>query len=244
MDGGRIPSSCNLCHDGQPIDLKEIKKYLKGQGPGWRFTRRRERLTAIGDEDMNTGSGNKRYNVVFLDRQQRDNNAMLEQVLSQHGDTLRRFLRLRLAHEADREDIVQELLLKLSRVDDLADKLAEHSGNTRYYLFSILTNLIVDRQRYAVRRKSGLHDSFDDNHSPPQQDTPESIVATQEQLGRAVQLLKRMKPQYRQVFLLSRLHYKSYPQIATELGISESSVERYMSIVLEKLRKGLAREQS
>ena len=191
---------------------------------------------------MNTDPEIDHPNVVFLDRQQREKNVLLKQILKRHGEDLRRFLQIRLAHEADQEDIIQELLLRLSRMDDLVDRLSEKSGNTRYYLFSILTSLIIDRQRYAARRKSGLHDSFDDNLSPLQQDTPESLVATQKQMERAAQLLKRMQPKHRNVFLLSRLKYKSYPEIAAEMGISESSVERYMSIVLEKLRQVLTQE--
>ncbi len=177
--------------------------------------------------------------VVYLARHKSAKDELLENILQEHGDALRGFLYVRLSHHPDCDDIIQEVFLRLSRMEDLADKLSGDTGNTRSYLFSIATNLIVDRGRYASRRKSGWHDSYNDEATQSQQPGPESQAATEEQMERALSLLKSMDKKYREPFVLNRFKFKSYRKIAAETGLSESTVERHIATALSILRKGL-----
>ena len=164
---------------------------------------------------------------------------LLERTFREHEPDLRRFLRARVAAQEDRDDVVQELFLRLARIEDLAERLAENSGNTRSYLFAIATNLIVDQQRRAAAQRADKTNSLEEEAIPTTHPTLESVVATREQLETMMELLKKMKPKLRQAFVLNRFKHKSYPEVAKEMGISVASVQRYIATALTSLRRGM-----
>jgi RNA polymerase sigma factor (sigma-70 family) len=175
-------------------------------------------------------------NVVYLkDRSTK----LLEQAFRQYEPALRRFLRARLVPEADQSDLVQDIFLRLAGVDDLAEKLSDHSGNTQSYLFSIATHLIIDRKRRAAFRRESQHDSYEEDNLQTDQLEPDTAAALDEQLEAMMAQLNNLKPKCRQAFVLSRFEYKSYQEIATDMNLSIPSVERYITLALAALRKGL-----
>lgn len=177
--------------------------------------------------------------VVHISDHPERKGALLTRVFEEHGPALRRFLRARLMLEEDREDVVQDLFLRLARADDLAEKLSAQSGSTRSYLFSIATNLIVDMRRKQSVREADSHESYDEETAPASHPTPEMIISAQEQVKQMKQLLSGLKPKPRRAFVLSRYMYKSYPEIAEEMDVSVSTVEKYISAALSALRRGL-----
>lgn len=181
----------------------------------------------------------KKHNVVYLARSSRARDRLLEKTFREHEAALRQFLRLRLIAQQDREDILQELFLRLARVDNLAERLSVHSGNTRSYLFSIVSNLIVDSRRKATSRKQELHSSYDDDLSLTELPTPEMVVATQQQIHAMAVLLRRMPSKFRRAFILNRFKHKSYPEVAKEMGVSVATVQRYIAAALRRLREGM-----
>lgn len=183
--------------------------------------------------------GENHNKVIYLASHAGERSVLLEKVFREHGDSLRRFLRMKLVPEADQEDLIQDLFVRLARSENLSERLSDESGNTRYYLFSMLSSMIVDKQRYLLRRKMDQHDTFEDDAVPAQQPTTESRVATQQSIDRALQILKQMNPKCREAFVLNRFKSMSYSEISVEMGVSVSSVERYVSTALSRLRKGL-----
>ena len=85
--------------------------------------------------------------------------AFLSQLINDNQQALMRFLRVRLANEADREDIMQEVYLRLCRIEKLADKLSLGEAPTRAFLFRVATNLIHDHfRRQGVRQDHVAND--------------------------------------------------------------------------------------
>ena len=164
---------------------------------------------------------------------------MIEQVLAEHGPALRRFLRTRLALESDREDVTQDVFLRLSAVEGLEGKLTDDFKSTQSYLFSIANNLIRDRQRRARVRQVEQHEPFDDNQSHQITPTPEEIAVTRQEIDRMQQAFNALGPRCRHTFVLSRFQHMSYRQIAAELGITASMVEKHISRALIALRESM-----
>lgn len=162
---------------------------------------------------------------------------LLESTFQEHAASLRAFLRARLVLEEDREDIMQEVFLKLSRQPELAEKLSSRTGNTLSYLISIATNLIIDRKRREEVRRFGLHESYEDEDLFSEQPTPESAAMSQQQLESMVAVLRKMKPKWREALILNRFEHMSYPEVARCMGVSTTSVERYISGALKLLRE-------
>lgn len=181
----------------------------------------------------------KGRNIYYLKDHPETREALLERTFHEHGIALRRFLKARLVKEEDREDVLQDLFLRLARVEGLAQRLAEQSGSTRAYLFSIVSNLIVDRQRKAASRREDQHLAYEEEFASTDHPTPEMVVATEQQLDRMMGALKSMPEKCRQAFVLNRFKYKSYPEVAEEMGISVASVQRYIATALASLREGM-----
>ena len=178
--------------------------------------------------------------VVYLATSNTSRHDLLETLFQEHGPALRRFLRVRLALEADREDISQDVYVRLSRMENLTEKLAERPESVRSYLFAIATNLIRDRARRAKVREQDKHVQIDDEMPPMVSITPEDEVSARQRLALMKRALRRVKDVHREAFILSRQHHKSYREIADALGVSVSTVEKYISAVLVVLRKELS----
>ena len=88
--------------------------------------------------------------------------AFLSQLVNDNQQALMRFLRVRLANEADRDDIMQEVYLRLCRIEKLADKLSLGEAPTRAFLFRVATNLIHDHFRRQGVRHTDAHCQIDE----------------------------------------------------------------------------------
>ena len=97
-----------------------------------------------------------------------------------------------------------------------------------------LLTTIAQRLMYQLWRRRHLERAYlnaldhDESCSAP---SPEDLAQTLEALQAVDQLLGRLPVKVKATFLLSRLNGLTYPQIATELGISQRSVSDYMARV-------------
>ncbi len=86
----------------------------------------------------------------------------IDQIWTEFGAALRRFVRSRVSCDADRDDIVQEVLLRLHRnashLDDVQDVAA--------WLYRIALNAIADH--YRAGRHGALHDPLPDELPQPE----------------------------------------------------------------------------
>ena len=159
--------------------------------------------------------------------------------MEEHGSALRRFLRARLALEPDREDLMQEVFVRLAKLDDSDDRLTMRPEAVRSFLFTIATNLIRDSVRRAKVREKDKHVTYDDEQPTARVDTPEDQLQASQKLALMMRALRRVKAVHRRAFILSRRDNKSYRDIADDLGVSVSTVEKYISAVLLEMRKEL-----
>lgn len=153
-----------------------------------------------------------------------------------HRPALIAFLRRRTASEADAEEIAQESyarLLGYGYGDSRPSKV------WRALLYSIAANLATSQ--FRQRRSRHLDRQLDLDEVQLACDSPsqERMVAARQELMLARQALETLSPKCRKVFLLSRAHYKTYPEIAQLCGISVKMVEKYMSQALGVLRRAV-----
>ncbi|MEA3037902.1 MAG: hypothetical protein QOE79_415 [Sphingomonadales bacterium] len=137
---------------------------------------------------------------------------------------LLRFLAARRVAAEDSEDLLQELYLKIAR------RPCGPVLDPRAYLYRALDHMIVDRRRAQSRRAArengwGQIESGDGIDPGP---SPETIVAARRRLA-AVQKALSVLPE-RTLLILRRFRLDDVGQkdIATELGISVSAVEKHL----------------
>lgn len=157
----------------------------------------------------------------------------LTTLFSKYQADVHRFISHKFGNSHDAEDIVQDAFHNILRLDE-----PENLDNARAYLYQTAHNLALNRIR-----KQRRHDDYLSAQGQ-QQDTasPEFSVHAQKDLETVEKALPRLPRKCKQAFLLSRVHAKSYDEIAKEMDVSVSSVEKYMIRSLQFLREELGRE--
>lgn len=156
---------------------------------------------------------------------------LLEKLFIDHSQSLVRFVRRIVRSTEDAEDIAQHAYLRLQK---LSDNTA--LDNPRAYLFQIANNLAVDQLRRGklhsayVSQQLGSEGADADGISCP---SPERVLAARRRLRAIHDSMDSLPLKCRQAFLLHRARGLSYSQIAREMHISVSSVEKY---ILQALR--------
>lgn len=161
----------------------------------------------------------------------------LKQLAERYGPALERYLSRKLDNPADAAEVAQETFIRLYRLEH-PDRL----DNARAFMFQVASNLAVDQ----LRRRS-LHFRFLKTESAEAGETletagaasPEQIISGREKLERIYQAVDRLPEKCRQAFLLHRTSGLSYNDIALELGVSVSSVEKYILQALRECRREL-----
>lgn len=161
----------------------------------------------------------------------------LELLIQEHDSALRRFVRARLGTEADSEDVIQDLYSRLTQIENLESHVEDRLDTVRNYLFQIAVNLIRDRYRKSQVRKESEHISGDTVHMITTLTSPERQLEGKRKLQQIQDALSKIKPEYQQAFLLSRMDNMSYREISDTMGISVSTVEKYISAALLAVRE-------
>lgn len=154
-------------------------------------------------------------------------NSGLLQVFVESRGALLRFLQLRGASQADAEDILQDVHLKL-----LADRLGP-VAEPRAYLYKMASNILSGARRTAdrrTRREEGWHDVY--GGSDGERDERPSIeteLIAREQLAILQRVLDKLPERTRMIFRRFRIDGEAQRGVAQELGISVSAVEKHLA---------------
>ncbi len=156
-------------------------------------------------------------------------------IFRHYQESLKRFFRRRLGTGPESADAVQEVFLRAVK-----ENRQEPLKNPRAFLYVTAANLVKDERRKQRSRMAARHGSFKDD-VPCTQPAPERVVAARQEFRVLLDALKELDPKYRKAFVLHRFHELTYDQIAAEMGISVSSVQNYISLVMAHSRTRLQR---
>ena len=143
----------------------------------------------------------------------------LQGVVINERSRLLRFLAARGAGE-DAEDLLQELWQRVSMAT------AQPISDPMSYLFRAAENLMRDVRRSRVSRERRQFDWHDTGPTAEEEPTGERVLIARERLRAVDAMLEQLGPRVAQVFRRYRIEGASQINIAQELGISLSSVEK------------------
>jgi RNA polymerase sigma factor (sigma-70 family) len=155
--------------------------------------------------------------------------------LERRADLIR-FFTLRLRSAAAAEDLVQDIYVRLSGLEQSAD-----IQNPVAYLYRLGSNLMLDRLR-GERRTANRDGAWLDSqttrigiHEISAEPSAEAAVAARQRLARLTEALEDLSPQTQRVFRMHKFEGLSHPEVAAALGISRSAVEKHMMAALKHL---------
>lgn len=157
---------------------------------------------------------------------------------------LRRFLVARTGCEAEADDVISELWIKVN---------ASHSGpvaNPKNYLFKMANNLVLDRRRELQRRErrehewtNSLHGAFSTELADEAPNAEQSLIE-REEIEQLSEAIAKLPAGAQRVLRLHKLNGFSHAEVAEKLGVSKSAVEKHMAVAMTHLRRLLAAEVS
>lgn len=165
----------------------------------------------------------------------------LAELVSEHGLALEKYLARKLDSPEDAAEVAQEAFLRLHRLEE-----PETLDNARAFLFQVATNLALDQLRRRKLQFRLLKMERSQVEAGEQQDinasgvSPEQILGAQEKLRVIYSAVDELPLKVKQAFLLHRRSGLSYSDIAQDMGVSVSSVEKYILQALKHCRKRLA----
>ena len=149
-----------------------------------------------------------------------------------HEAALRR--RLAYLRVPDVEDIVSEVLTRAYSSDNW-----RRMDQGRALVFQIARNLLVDAaRRHAIVSIDFMAD-LEALHLDDGQPGPEAAVAARDELRRLQRVLDALPAQPRRVFLMRRVQDLSPQEIAAELRLSVSTVEKHLAKAMVAVTRAL-----
>jgi RNA polymerase sigma-70 factor (ECF subfamily) len=136
---------------------------------------------------------------------------------------LTRFFRRKVGDQADVEDLVQDVFVRIAARDETYP--IEHLDG---YVLRTASSVLADRSRQRSARRMDQHVAFNpDLHGEADVD-PDRIFTGKEELHVAIAALLSLPERTRTVFVLRRLEGLKMAEIATRLGLSVSAVEKHL----------------
>jgi len=132
----------------------------------------------------------------------------------------------------DREDILQETLLRI-----WARSRCEEIAHPKSYLFQVAKSVLIDRARRASVRQGKSHCALEVWHEPVDPLDPGRIVLAKEELMRLRDGVNKLPQRTRDIFVGARVEGKCIKALAENFGISVSAVEKHLSRALASLTK-------
>lgn len=154
-------------------------------------------------------------------------------ILIELRPALLRYVMLRGASGDEAEDILQEVYLKLSTTQ--IGPVVE----PRAYLYKMTNNHFLDHRRQADRRARREEDwvgaEGGEDLERDEQPSAEARLIAREQLAILQRVLDRLPDRTRAVFRRFRIEGEPQRQIAADLGISVSAVEKHLTRAYEAI---------
>ncbi len=160
----------------------------------------------------------------------------LELAFRAHAAELRSFLHRQLRNPDTAADLTQETYLRLLRQPPRKPVL-----NLRGFIFKIARNLAIDHARSRQ-----IRERLDEGTAYLYEVTGESpalfdVVVAQQELTAMAHALSRLPTQCQEIFTLCRLRNLPHKEVALQLQVSVSTVEKQLAVALDFLSQCLQR---
>lgn len=150
---------------------------------------------------------------------------------------LRGYFAKRVRNPADVDDLIQEVFVQLLRRNQ-----GKPIERVHQYLFQVAANVLRDQNRRRQVRHLDEHESYDEEkHEVTTEISPERVLLGEDAVACVATALQRLPQRTQDVFFLRAIDRRKYKDIARQLGVSLSTVEKEMSDAIVYLHEVLDR---
>lgn len=198
------------------------------------------RDASLGDEAEVHSDGREDLGAQLMLRWKAGDEAAFDRIVELYSEQLWALLTRFLGAKHNREDLVQEVFLRLVKSKERYEPTARFST----YLFRIAFNLAVNASSKASERRAE-HWSVEDGSDPFQQISDDHASGVEDDMERADvvravrQAIAALPEQQRMALVLAKYHDMPYDQIGQVLGSSEKAVKSLVHRARENLRETL-----
>lgn len=139
---------------------------------------------------------------------------------------------------SDTEDLTQEVFLRLASRSE-GEPIERVDG----YIFQTASSVLMDRARRQAVRGGDRHICYEEDVHAVEDFSPERVLMAREQVAMVRTVLERLPERVRAAFVLHRFEELGYAEIARRLGVSVSSIEKYISQALKELTAARLRDE-
>lgn len=130
---------------------------------------------------------------------------------------------------SDIDDLIQDAYARLWAVDYV------HIDDGRSYFFTVIRNLLMEQARRARIVPMERLGEIDALRIPSEEPGPDRRVSAQKELERLERIVAGLPEQARRAFRLQKFQNRSQRDIATEMKISEKTVEKHIAAALVRV---------
>jgi RNA polymerase sigma factor (sigma-70 family) len=163
--------------------------------------------------------------------------ALVERLFTEHYTALLAFFYRRVKRKSDASDLVQEVYLRMLRVND-----ANAIRNPEGYLYTVASNLAKE---HAVldRRQAGAIDADEVSAEHQLRVLPmfDSELDLVTRVSRLRAVLTELSPKCRAAVVMQYNYGLSYQEIADRLDVSPNMVKKYLAQALVHCRRRMRR---
>ena len=164
--------------------------------------------------------------------------AAIDEAFRKESAMVLRWLQSKLKNHDDAQDVLQSVY---ARAIAFSDENAIE--NARALIFRVATRLVIDelrrRRRFNANHctQADLEGGADASAiSPASAPSSEEAFISREEYRAVMNALDKLPNKAKEAFLMNRVYGYTYAEIARDLGVSVSSVEKYVIKALELLR--------
>lgn len=158
--------------------------------------------------------------AVHDETRQHAEDAALAALVDQYASTLYRVAFSVMRNASDAEDAVQEAFLRVLRHRETLGDIRDH----RVWLIRIVWNIVLDRKRRAKTRPETDDVSELARILPTNEMSAEEVASAAQHHAHVLSCVDRLPAREREVMMLSAFEELSSVEIASVLGVTESSV--------------------
>lgn len=158
--------------------------------------------------------------AVHDETRQHAEDAALAALVDQYASTLYRVAFSVMRNASDAEDSVQEAFLRVLRHRETLGDIRDH----RVWLIRIVWNIVLDRKRRAKTRPETDDVSELARILPTNEMSAEEVASAAQHHAHVLSCVDRLPAREREVMMLSAFEELSSVEIASVLGVTESSV--------------------